>query len=68
MAIASLAPFERAKLNLVAGKPDVNVVNESGFLKSVPQKASEASSTTGDIYLGLNLRWYFAYSALLSHR
>jgi hypothetical protein len=31
MAIASLAPFERAKLNLVAGKPDVNVVNESGL-------------------------------------
>lgn len=31
MAIASLAPFERAKLNLGAGKPDVNVVNESGL-------------------------------------
>ena len=31
MAIASLAPVERAKLNLGAGKPDVNVVNESGL-------------------------------------
>ena len=31
MASASWAPFERAKLNLGAGKPDVNVVNESGL-------------------------------------